>query len=87
MRETCEYHVQQDSRDSTRWVITFRSRPESMIESMIVVEVFDEERGPIACVLQRKNCSRSAMIRIMNRLMTMLDDDDTISYQASEQQS
>jgi hypothetical protein len=57
-----------------------------MIQSTLVVEVFDEERGPIACVLRRKNCGRSAMIRIMNRLMNLLDDEEPRDAQVLEPQ-
>lgn len=72
MASTCQDSVESDPANPRRWVVTFESRPHTLIHSRLRVEVIHGNPHAFACVLERRNVGYRAMNRIMDRLMDRL---------------
>lgn len=76
----------QDPRNPERWLIKFESKPEALIHSFILIEIMENNGDFLGCVLQRHNCGRRAMTRIMDLLMNKLESLPPSQQQPLEEQ-
>jgi hypothetical protein len=67
--------ITNDPNNQRMWTIRFESHPNALIHSLLVIEVIEEDDGDASvCVMQKVNVGFRALNRIMDRLVSNLDD-------------
>lgn len=83
MTNVVEETVRHDDENPGRWLVTFTSRPGSLMLSLLEVEILENDGNPAACVLSTINVLRHKVTLIMDLLMERLWEPK--SSQPSEQ--
>jgi hypothetical protein len=85
MDASVKHTVVNDPQNPLRWLITFESAPGALIHSRLHVEVIQGNPYAYACVLERMSVGLSVMTRIMNALMTHLEEEPHPDEDAPEE--
>lgn len=68
---TLDYEVVQHIPEDNLWIVNVYNRDAT--DSLLQIEVIDDDGIPKCCVLQKVNVGRRSMFKFMNRLVDALD--------------
>lgn len=68
---TLDYEVVQYIQEDNLWIVNVYNRDAT--DSLLQIEVIDDNGVPKCCVLQKVNVGRRSMFKFMNRLVDALD--------------
>lgn len=68
---TLDYEVVQHIPEDNLWIVNVYNRDAT--DSLLQIEVIDDDGIPKCCVLQKVNVGRKSMFKFMNRLVDALD--------------
>lgn len=70
--KSIEYDVISEIPEENRWIVNVRNK--NVPESLLQIEVIDDDGIPVCCVLQKINVGRMSMCRFMDALVDALDE-------------